>query len=302
MKHRSFALASLFAGLALVASACATAPSGGGGGGAPNQPPVARLTADVTEGPAPLTVTFDATTSSDPDGTIINFFWDFGDGTSAPGGIASHTYAPGTWTAQLLVTDNKGATANDSVTIVATNSLPTAAFTVTPSGGAAPLNAVFDASGSVDPDGTIASYAWDFEELGTATGSSVSKSLPAGTLVVTLTVTDNNGATATTARSVTASGLPGTPTGLRKTGSGCCDTYGDFAWNIVAGADGYEVDMGSFFGGGCLTDASRVFDGQVSTGRVQKFGLCLGSKYDIRIRARANGVWGAWSGTTRITL
>ena len=301
MKHRILALSGLMAGLVLVASACTTAPAGGGGGPA-NTAPVAQMSADVTSGSAPLAVAFDATGSTDADGTIINFFWDFGDGTSANGGTASHTYAPGTWTAQLLVTDDKGATDTASVTIVATNVVPTASFTVTPSGGAAPLNTVFDASGSFDLDGTITSYAWNFEELGSATGPVVSRSLSAGTYVATLTVTDNNGATATTTRSVTATGTPGVPTGLHKTGAGCCDTYGDFAWNIVPGADGYEISMNGYFLGGCVTDHGATINGQVSSGRVQAVGLCLGSKYDVSIRARANGVWGPWSSSTRITL
>jgi len=71
---------------------------------------------------------------------------------------------------------------------------------------------------------------------------------------------------------------------------------------MVPGATNYQVDMGAFFGGGCLIDASSVINGQTSHGRVQDALLCLGSRYDVRIRAKANGLWGPWSPTTRVTL
>jgi len=92
------------------------------------------------------------------------------------------------------------------------------------------------------------------------------------------------------------------PTNLQKVGSGCCDTYGDFAWTPVPGATDYEINMDGYFLGGCVTDASDVINGQTSTGRVQQAGLCLGSQYNVSIRARANGVWSAWSPTIHITL
>jgi hypothetical protein len=92
------------------------------------------------------------------------------------------------------------------------------------------------------------------------------------------------------------------PTDLRKTGSGCCNTWGDFAWTPTPFNDGYEIHMDGYFGGGCMTDASAVINGQVGTGRVQSGGLCLGSKYWIKIRARRNGVWSAWSASTKISL
>ena len=71
---------------------------------------------------------------------------------------------------------------------------------------------------------------------------------------------------------------------------------------VDSGADAYEVFMDGYFLGGCVTDHGAVISGQVSTGRVQAVGLCLGSQYDVSIRARANGVWGPWSGSIHITL
>ncbi|MCG8668809.1 MAG: thrombospondin type 3 repeat-containing protein [Pseudomonadales bacterium] len=92
------------------------------------------------------------------------------------------------------------------------------------------------------------------------------------------------------------------PTDLRKVDSGCCNTWGEFEWTPTPFNDGYEIHMDGFFGGGCLTDHSAVINGQVGRGRVTAFGLCLGSQYNVKIRARRNGQWSAWSPTIRIRL
>jgi hypothetical protein len=184
------------------------------------------------------------------------------------------------------------------------NQAPFANFTATPTSGAPPLAVALNAGPSADPDGSIVDYNWNFGDFTTGSGAIASHVFTtSGTFPVTLTVTDNRGDSTSKTVNIAVGGAPTVaPTGLTKVGSGCCDTYGDFAWNPVPGATAYEINMNSFFGGGCLTDANAVVNGQTSNGRVQKFGLCLGSKYDVSIRAQANGQWGPWSGTTRITL
>jgi PKD repeat protein len=62
-------------------------------GGPVNQPPVARATATPDTGTAPLAVAFDGSTSSDADGSIVSYAWTFGDGASATGVSANHTYS-----------------------------------------------------------------------------------------------------------------------------------------------------------------------------------------------------------------
>ncbi|MEZ5341062.1 MAG: PKD domain-containing protein [Acidimicrobiales bacterium] len=95
-----------------------------------NQSPVARFTATPTSGPAPLTVQFNASTSSDPNaGDVLSYAWDFdGNGTTdATGVTASHVYASnGAYTASLKVTDQGGLANGTSRTIQVGN----AAFTV----------------------------------------------------------------------------------------------------------------------------------------------------------------------------
>jgi PKD repeat protein len=80
-----------------------------------NTPPHASLTA----GCSGLACTFDGRGSSDPDGTIQTYSWAFGDGTSATGATATHTYAqPGSYTVALTVTDNSGASTTTTTTIM----------------------------------------------------------------------------------------------------------------------------------------------------------------------------------------
>ncbi|MHA7264220.1 PKD domain-containing protein, partial [Arthrobacter sp. TMN-37] len=129
-------------------------------GAAANTPPVARFTETVNG----LGASFDGSTSTDPDGTIASYAWEFGDGTTGTGVKASKTYeTAGTYAVKLTVTDDAGATNSTSKTITVAaappaNAPPTAAFTHTATG----LAASFDGSTSTDPDGTIASYAWEF--------------------------------------------------------------------------------------------------------------------------------------------
>jgi PKD repeat protein len=91
-----------------------SAPSAAG------QPPLAAISATPSSGMAPLSVGFSSAGSSDPDGSIVGYEWNFGDGSAvATGPSASHVYAAGSYSAQLRLTDNSGLTTTRSVAIVA---------------------------------------------------------------------------------------------------------------------------------------------------------------------------------------
>ena len=80
--------------------------------------PTAQVAASTVRGSAPLTVSFSGAGSSDPDGSITAYDWQFGDGASGSGVSVSHTYTTaGSYSAQLRVTDNSGLSASSAVTI-----------------------------------------------------------------------------------------------------------------------------------------------------------------------------------------
>ena len=175
-----------------------------------NSPPVASFTYSPSSGESPLTVSFDASSSYDSDGTIATYQWTFGDGSNGTGVTTSHTYTTTsnrTYTTTLRITDNDGAQATAthtvSVTLPPPNSPPVASFTATPSSGNAPLNVSFDASSSYDPDGSITSYTWSFGDGGSGSGVAATHTYSnPGTYIARLTVSDNHGATGTATHSV----------------------------------------------------------------------------------------------------
>jgi PKD repeat protein len=145
---------------------------------------------------------FDATGSSDPDGTIVSYAWRLGDATSSTGSTISHTYtAGGTFLVTLTVTDNDGTATSESRLIVA-NTPPTASFVVKCAAGMC----TYDASSSADADGTITSYEWSFGDGATlylpAGAATVTHSYKTGTFTVQLVVRDDVGASATASATV----------------------------------------------------------------------------------------------------
>lgn len=167
------------------------------GSAAPNTPPVANpngpYRADVNE-----PIAFSSAGSTDPDGAIVSYAWDFGDQTSASGASPTKAFAvAGTYTVRLTVTDDRGATASATTTATIGNQ-PPVAKAGGPYVGVVGTAVAFSGAGSSDPDGTITSYAWTFGDGTTGTGATFSHTYTAaGTFTVSLTVTDNRGATAT---------------------------------------------------------------------------------------------------------
>ena len=113
-------------------TACGGGGGGGGGGTPPNTPPTASFTAAPTVGQAPLTVAFDGSASSDPDGTIVAYSWNFGDNSSGSGVTTSHTYtAAGTFTVALTVRDDDNAINTTTRTVTVTSGPPPTSVDVT---------------------------------------------------------------------------------------------------------------------------------------------------------------------------
>lgn len=121
-------------------------------GGGSNQPPVAR--AQVAPNPANVNqqITFNASNSSDPDGQITQYLWNFGDGTTSTQQIATKSYTQAnTYNVSLTVTDNNGATGQTTVQVTVNGQA--ARLTVSPTNGTVAPNATqvitvrFDAQG-----------------------------------------------------------------------------------------------------------------------------------------------------------
>jgi PKD repeat protein len=169
-------------------------------GGTANQPPQASFTVSCTA----LACDVDGSGSTDDHG-VTSWNWAFGDGGTGSGVQASHTYgAGGTYTITLTVRDasNLSGSASHTVTVSAPggNQPPSVAFST-----ACPLRphqCGFDASASSD-DGTITTWAWDFGDGETGTRAVQKHTYDApGTYQVTLTLTDDQGASASLTKAV----------------------------------------------------------------------------------------------------
>jgi PKD repeat protein len=161
-------------------------------------PPVASFTTNPSPatGNAPLNVQF-TDTSTDSDGTIVSWVWDFGDGGNSTQQNPTHDYTiGGVYTVTLTVTDSDALQDNDQATVtVIAMAPPVASFTTAPAApvGDAPLFVQFTDT-STDSDGTITAWVWDFGDGSTSSQQVTSHVYSSeGIFTVTLTVTDNDG-------------------------------------------------------------------------------------------------------------
>ena len=170
---------------------------GGADGGSPreNRAPKADFRADPRRGVWPLTVTF-TNRSSDPDGEVVAFSWDFGDGRGSTEETPMHTYmSAGEFMVTLMVMDDGGMTSTpkrESISVGA-NRAPTADFRADTRRGEAPL-AVSFTNRSNDPDGEVVEFSWDFGDGRTSIDENPTHIYTApGSYVVMLMVTDDRG-------------------------------------------------------------------------------------------------------------
>ena len=144
-------------------------------------------------------VTFDGSASHDPDGYIVEHAWGFGDGTSSVNGaVVTHRYTDdGTYTITLMVTDDVGAATSCSDAITVSTVPPTCDIAYLPNEPHPGETVDFD-SNATDPDGTVASVAWDFRDGMTGSGLTTTHAyIEAGSYPVTVTVTDDDDASST---------------------------------------------------------------------------------------------------------
>lgn len=158
-------------------------------------------------------------------------------------GLLDLQFSATTLTAGFLATDGSF-TDSFSIAPAGSNTPPQASFTSSCTG----LSCTFDGAASQDPDGTIAGYLWDFGDGTSSTAQPASKSYAsAGSRTVSLTVTDNDGATAVTSQVVTVT-APGVlaADAFGRTASnslGTADTGG--AWSTTGSTTNYSVSAGT---------------------------------------------------------
>jgi large repetitive protein len=231
-----------------------------------NQPPTAAFTSTTSREVA----SFDGSGSSDPDGTLASYAWDFGDGVRGSGRTTQHSYAAeGTYQVTLTVTDDQGGIDTLTQPVIVklpgppVNAVPNASFT----SDVKDLVASFDGSGSSDPDGTVVSYAWRFGDGTTDTGRTAQHTYAAdGTYAVTLTVTDDQGASGSVTQTVTVT-APVAPALLASD---------DFGRTVASG-------WGSADLGGSWTLTGRAGSASVSDGAgvITMPGASVGSRVNL---------------------
>ncbi|MFC2079078.1 PKD domain-containing protein [Candidatus Bipolaricaulota bacterium] len=188
--------------------------------GPSNQSPIAAFTYTPTNPLVNAWVQFNASTSSDPDGSIVNYAWNFGDGSTDIGSVVWHRFSgAGIYVLTLTVTDDDGATNTTTQTIQvggSVNAAPTASFSYLPASPTIGEWVRFDGTGSSDSDGTISSYQWSFGDGTVPVSGAVvyHQFTGAGTYFVSLTVTDNDGATDTASQSVGTGTVQQSPVAL----------------------------------------------------------------------------------------
>jgi len=167
-----------------------------------NTPPVSSFTISPNPINSKETTTLNGISSRDPDGQIVSYNWNFGDGSFLTNGpsLVNRTYnRPGTYDITLEVIDNQGARNTSQNSLTVRNRKPKAVITYTSLSVKAPGSLSFSASNSSDDDGNIVSYAWTVSNG--STSSLVNPSFQfttEGVYTVTLKVTDDFGDTDTT--------------------------------------------------------------------------------------------------------
>ncbi|MGF1548272.1 MAG: PKD domain-containing protein [Thiotrichales bacterium] len=248
---------------------------GGGGGGGSSDPPIDNNVAPVarfvwTNNPTggANSFSFDATTSTDADGSIASYTWDFGDGGTATGATTTHTYAAsGKYSVTLRVTDNSGALSLPATSDVdASSKPPVARFTISPA-FANSRTITLNASTSTDPNNDIATYTWKFGDGATGSGRIVTRDYrnPGGQFNVELTVTDSQGQSAVTTQTVTITPIRILPLGDSITQGQTTASASGFAYRVALWKKLLDAKVAFEFVGSLNSNFSSATDGGTHT-------------------------------------
>ncbi|MCU1385222.1 MAG: hypothetical protein JWL71_3919 [Acidobacteria bacterium] len=240
------------------------------------------------------TIVFNADQSTAAPGhNLTTFNWNFGDGGTATGSIASHAFAAaGTYNAVLSALDDTGQRSTTAVSVPVTSGgggssgATTAAFTYSPAAPTALQSVFFNASTSTASTGhTLSTYGWDFGDGTSGSGAAVTHAFPsAGTFTVTLTVTDDIG----------QKGIKATPVVVASAGSGSLTadfsvsptnptsgqlvTFNANLSSPVASITSYDWDFGD----------GTIVNGQTSFLISHTYFSPLGNTYTIRLTVHDN--------------
>ncbi|MCK5072895.1 MAG: PKD domain-containing protein [Bacteriovoracaceae bacterium] len=176
-----------------------------------NQAPVAKIECDLND--QEMEVSCHAYHSSDPDGFIVKYEWDMGNGVTQNGIDISHEYSEGnTYTVKLTVTDNWGKTHSSFKDFIIEDYRtypPVSIINCTPR---SPLGIICDASGSYDIDGIISNFKWSFGNEQSSSGEVVNYTyeMP-GDYLISLETVDNSGLTTLATSLVTVEDIEHSP-------------------------------------------------------------------------------------------
>ncbi len=182
--------------LGLVLSGCLTR--------AENRPPTAVFTNSPRAANVGSDIVFDASNSTDKDGKIVRYHWDFGDTTEDLGVSVVHSFSSGgEYTVTLTVTDNEGKKDRANMT-VRVNEYPKARIDMDSPDVKVLSQVRFSGQNSTDPDGTVKDWMWEFGDGATGSGAQCLHAYAdTGTYIVNLTVMDDYGARSNRSTAVT---------------------------------------------------------------------------------------------------
>ena len=249
-----------------------------------NQTPESGFAFVATE----LSVEF-TDSSSDSDGTVDSWSWDFGDGNTSTSQNPIHDYSSeGTYTVSLTVTDNGGLTdsTDQTVSVNLDNIPPISNFTYLTSD----LEVTFTDSSS-DTDGSVDSWSWDFGDGNSSSSQNpVHNYVTDGNYTVTLTVTDDQGATNPSSQTVTVENTSGTVSG-GFTETDVSPANGEilsYTIEVPAGATSLEVDIS---GGTGNADLAINFGSTPSRTDNDCLEVGAGNTHSCEITNPAEGTW-----------